>query len=118
MSKTYFKLDNDWIGMLQQLNEKISEYGTEVLTTVAQEYADEVVPEDADEYEFESAVHFFTAIYFIWRKDTSVTRIKFKHINKLAESMMDTVTELTNNPKERTKLEVSNFLKEKASECL
>lgn len=116
MSKTYFKLDQEWIEMFQQLTEKIADYGHEVLTELAQDYADEVVPEEADEYQFESAVHFFCAVYFLWRKDQSITRIKLKHINKFAESMMDTVTELTDSPEQKAKLELSNFLRDKASE--
>jgi len=107
VSKTYLKLDNDWIGLLQNLHENITEYGSEVLTSTAQEYADRVASDD--EFEFESAVHFFSSVYFIWRKDPAVTRIKLKHIYKLAESMMNTVAELTNNPEELNKLNMVNF---------
>lgn len=116
VSKTYFKLDDDWITLFTQLNERIAEYGIEELTELAKDYADGIVPDEANEYQFESAVHFFCAIYFIWRNDPSTRRIKLKHINKFAESMMDTVTELTENPKEKAKLELNNFLRDKVSE--
>jgi hypothetical protein len=118
VSKTYFKLDNDWIELLQNLHHNIADFGPDALSSMAKDYANGVTSAEADEFEYESAVHFFTAIYFIWRKSPTSTRLKLKHIDKLAESMMDTITELSSNPEKRNQLNMMNFLNEKASKIL
>ena len=94
MSKTYLKLNNYWIELLQNLHKNIADVSPDALTSMAEEYANGVISAKADE--FESTVHFFTAVYFIWRKSPTSTRMKLKHVDKLAESMMNTVTELSN----------------------
>ena len=89
MSKTYLKLKNEWIELFHFLNQETAEYRNEAILESALDYADEVVPETAEQYHYDSAVCFFMAAHMIWRSDQTVTRIKLKHINKLAESFKD-----------------------------
>ena len=97
MSKTYIKLSSEWIEIFQQLHQETVGLRHEVLLEMALDYADEAVPGTAEQYEYDSALHFFQAIYVIWKRDQSVTRIKIKHIDKLAKSMMEMVDEMKGN---------------------
>lgn len=89
MSKTYLKLSNEWIELFHQLNQENVKYRNEAILESALDYADDVVPETAEENHYDSAICFFYAVYYIWRKDHSITRIKLKNIDKLAENLME-----------------------------